>query len=126
VTSRICLIDDDIYVRDAMALGLSDLGFEVLTAPGAAAGFDLVQREGVDAIVTDIHMPGSDGTQLIQQARERWPTLPIVAITGSTDFGADSVEAVAKRLGADEVMRKPFRAGELAQTLRRLLQKSES
>lgn len=36
--SRVCLVDDDILVRDALALGLQDAGYEVLTAPGAAAG----------------------------------------------------------------------------------------
>lgn len=122
--ARICLIDDDIFVRDAMALGLSDAGFEVATAPGAAAGLDIVAREGADAIVTDMHMPGSDGTQLISEARRRWPDLPIVAITGSMTFGDADVSEVARKLGADALMMKPFRAADLAQTLNQLLSKS--
>lgn len=119
--TRVCLIDDDIYVRDAMALGLGDEGFDVVTAPGVAAGLDIVAREGVDAIVTDMHMPGTDGAALIAEARQRWPHLPIVAITGSMTFGGEDIEDVAKRFGVDALMVKPFRARELAQTLKRLL-----
>jgi DNA-binding response OmpR family regulator len=119
--ARVCLIDDDIYVRDAMALGLSDAGFEVVTAPGVAAGLDLITREGADAIVTDMHMPGTDGESLIAEARRRWPHIPIVCITGSISFGGEDIEDVARRLGANALIIKPFRAAELAATLTRLL-----
>jgi DNA-binding NtrC family response regulator len=119
--ARVCLIDDDIFVRDAMALGLSDVGFEVLTAPGVAAGLDLVDRGGAEAIVTDMHMPSADGAQLIAEAHQRWPQIPIVVITGSITFGGEDVHEVAQRIGASAVLFKPFRASELAETLKRLL-----
>jgi DNA-binding response OmpR family regulator len=119
--ARVCLIDDDIYVRDAMAMGLSDAGFEVVTAPGVAAGLDLIRRDGADAIVTDMHMPGSDGAQLIAEARQEWPTMPIIVISGSMTFGGDDLETIARQLGADALMAKPFRASALAEKLRALL-----
>jgi DNA-binding response OmpR family regulator len=118
---RVCLIDDDIYVRDAMAMGLTDAGFEVVTAPGVAAGLDLIRREGADAVITDMHMPGSDGAQLIAQARQEWPTMPIIVISGSMMFGDQSLEDIARDLGADALMAKPFRASALAEKLRALL-----
>jgi DNA-binding response OmpR family regulator len=119
--TRICLIDDDIFVRDALALGLTDAGFEVLTAPGAAAGYDLTARENVEAVVTDINMPGTDGAQLIAQVRARWPDLPIVAISGASVIDGRSVVDVARARGADATLIKPFRARELAGVLERLL-----
>jgi DNA-binding response OmpR family regulator len=118
---RVCLIDDDIFARDAMGLGLSDAGFDVVTAPGAAAGLDIVAREGADAIVTDMHMPGSDGAALIVEARKRWPDLPIIVVTGSMTFGGASVDDVARDLGVNALMVKPFRAHELADKLNALL-----
>ena len=119
--ARICLIDDDIFVRDALALGLGDAGFDVLTAPGAAAGYDLAAREQLDALVTDLNMPGTDGAQLIAQVRARFPQLPIIAISGATEINGTSVLDVARVRGADAVMIKPFRARELAELLHRLL-----
>jgi DNA-binding response OmpR family regulator len=118
---RVCLIDDDIYVRDAMAMGLTDAGFEVVTAPGVAAGLDMIRRDGADAIVTDMHMPGSDGAQLIAEARREWPDMPIIVISGSMTFGGADIESLARDLGADALLAKPFRASAMAQKLRELL-----
>lgn len=117
----ICLIDDDIMVRDALALGLSDAGFEVLTAPGAAAGFDIANRRQVDAIVTDMNMPGTDGAQLIAEARRQWPTLPIVVISGASVIDGRAITEIARERGADAALSKPFRARQLAEVLERLI-----
>jgi DNA-binding response OmpR family regulator len=118
---RICLIDDDMFVRDALALGLGDAGFEVLTAPGAAAGYDIAARENVDAVVTDINMPGTDGAQLIAELRARWPLLPIVAISGAGVIDGRPIAELARERGADASLTKPFRARELAALLERLI-----
>lgn len=111
---RVCLVDDDIFVRDALALGLNDAGYDVVTAPGAAAGFDIAQREEVDVIVTDMNMPGTDGAQFIAELRLRWPTLPIVAISGAVTRDGRDTSAIAAELGANETLIKPFRARQLA------------
>jgi len=118
---RLCLIDDDAFVRDALALGLRDAGFDVLTAPGAAAGYDIVARQDIDAVVIDLNMPGANGAQLIAQIRARWPALPIVAISGASVIDGQPVADVAREHGADAALAKPFRARELASTLHRLL-----
>ncbi len=119
--ARICLIDDDSLVRDALALGLADAGFEVLTASGPAAGYDLVAREGVHAVVTDINMPGMGGAQLIAELRAQWPRLPVVAISGAGLIESRGAEEIAAQLGANAVLAKPFRARQLAAVLDNLL-----
>lgn len=120
--TRLCLIDDDIFVRDAMALGLGDAGFEVITAPGAAAGFDVISRERIDAVITDMNMPGAGGAQFIPEARARWPDLPIIAISGAAVIDGRNTADVARGLGADATLIKPFRARELAALVERVLQ----
>ncbi|MGD9981183.1 MAG: response regulator [Hyphomonadaceae bacterium] len=112
--ARICLIDDDVFVRDAMALGLTDAGFDVVTATGAAAGFDIAARDGLQAIVTDMNMPGTGGAQLIAEVRARWPKMAIVAISGAAVIDGRSTAELARERGADDVLIKPFRARELA------------
>lgn len=118
---KVCLIDDDLLVRDALSLGLNDAGYEVVTAPGASAGLDILLRDGVDAVVTDMNMPGVNGAQLIGDVRARWPDLPLVAITGASSFDGQPSEDIARDLGADACLIKPFRAGVLAATLHQLL-----
>lgn len=117
---RICLIDDDIFARNALTLALEDAGYEVMPAPGAAAGFDAVRRNGADAIVTDMNMPGTGGAELIAQAREAWPTIPIVAISGSSIVGERPLTDVAKDRGANAALAKPFAVRELTVVLERL------
>lgn len=120
--ARICLIDDDIFVRDAMALGLNDAGYDVVTAPGAAAGFDIASREAnLQAIITDMNMPGTGGAQFIPEARARWPHLPIVAISGAAVIDGRNTADVARELGADATLIKPFRARELAAVIERAI-----
>lgn len=124
--ARICLIDDDIYVRDALALGLSDAGYEVLTAPGAAAGFDIARREFLHAVVTDMNMPGTSGAQLISEMRAQLPEMIIVAISGAAVIDGRPTPELAPELGADAVLIKPFRARELAAVLDNLMDSRSS
>lgn len=119
--ARLCLIDDDTFVRDAMGLGLGDAGFEVITAPGAAAGLDVLDREHIDVVITDMNMPGTGGAQFIPEARARWPQMPIVAISGAAVIDGRNTADVARALGADATLIKPFRARELAALIERVL-----
>jgi CheY-like chemotaxis protein len=121
MSERICVIDDDVMSLEAMAHGLRDAGYMVLAAPGAAAGLDLIQRGGADAIVTDMNMPGTSGAQLIVEARARWPDMPIVAISGSSDADGESMLDAARRLGADALLAKPFRVAQMKEVLDRVL-----
>jgi CheY-like chemotaxis protein len=119
--ARICVIDDDVVVLDAMAVGLTDAGYEVLTAPGAVAGLDLVARTGADVIVTDMNMPGTSGAQLIAEARALWPDIPIIAMSGSLTVEGGSMLDMARALGVNVLLQKPFRVGALKTELERLL-----
>lgn len=118
---RVCLIDDDIFVRDALALGLGDAGYDVVVAPGAAAGLDILTRQQIDAVVTDLNMPGTHGAVLIAEARTRFPNLPIIAMSGSSTSGGRDLVDVANENGADAAIIKPFRAKQLAELLERIL-----
>ncbi len=118
---RLCLVDDDILVRDALSIGLRDAGYEVHAAPGAAAGYDIVTRTPIDVLITDLNMPGTGGAQLIAQARARWPDLAIIAISGSSARGAQSLDELARTEGADAALLKPFRTRQLAELIERVL-----
>ncbi len=119
--TRVCLIDDDHSVRDALALGLGDAGYDVVVAPGAAAGLDVLTRQNIDAVITDLNMPGTPGSALIAEARARWPYMPIIAISGSPVINGRDLQDVAREIGADAAINKPFRARELAALLARVV-----
>ena len=119
--ARICVIDDDVFVCQSLARGLREAGYEASVAPGAVAGLDFVGRNGADAIITDMMMPGTDGAELIAQARAAWPSMIIIAISGAGVIAGRDVAALAKERGADAVLIKPFGNQELRALVARLL-----
>lgn len=118
---RICLIDDDPLVRDALALGLSDAGYDVRVVPGAAAALELIAREHIDAVITDMKMPGFDGGAFIGELRRRRSHMPVVAISGGGEIRGKGVAELAREQGADACLVKPVRAREIARVLDPLL-----
>lgn len=110
---RVCLIDDDALVRDAIALSLGDADFDIVTAASAAEGLQAASTAPFDAIVTDFNMPGVSGAQFIADARARWPNVAILVITGASVIGGRDADVFARECGADGALIKPFRAREL-------------
>ena len=119
--TRVCIIDDDPLIRDALAVGLADAGYTVVVAPGAAAALEMIARQPVDAVVTDMKMPGFDGGALIAALKSAWPALPVLAITGGGEIGGRRVDQLAREQGADVCLMKPIRAREIATALHDLL-----
>jgi CheY-like chemotaxis protein len=78
------VVEDDFLVRLTLADGLADAGFEVLEAgDGQEALALLVERSDIDAMLTDINLPGgSDGFALARAARVLRPDLPILYASG--------------------------------------------
>jgi signal transduction histidine kinase/ActR/RegA family two-component response regulator len=100
---RVLVVDDNDDVRTVASDFLSEAGYEVQTANNASAALDALSQGGVDILVSDLIMPGElDGLGLAREARNRWPNLPMVLISG---YSADAAEA--SRLGF-ELLAKPF------------------
>lgn len=120
-STRVLLVDDEAMVRDTLAAGLEAEGLSVLTAAnGTEALSMLAAGEAVDAIVTDLSMPGMDGLSLIRAARERRPGLPAVLLTGYA--GDDTALAASGGIpGTFSLLRKPARVHDLLDTVQSLL-----
>ncbi|MDD1962977.1 response regulator [Pseudomonas sp. 39004] len=113
--SRILLVDDEEIVRHATALQLRDLGYEVCEASSAAAALQRVEQGWQpDVLVTDHVMADMTGVRFAQQMRERQADLPVLIITGYANL-------TPRELKGFEVLRKPYRRAELAQSVARLL-----
>ncbi|MBL6080665.1 response regulator [Belnapia sp. T18] len=83
----VLLVEDDPSVRGVMATTLIELGYQVLEAEDADAALAAFKAAaGVDAVVTDLTMPGSmDGLELAEAVRARSPKLPVILVTGHLD-----------------------------------------
>ena len=118
---RILLVDDENAVREVLALHLEDAGFAVLAAASGTEALALLAAgEKVDALVTDLSMPGIDGLAVIRAVQERYRNLPAVLLTGYAGDGASLAVGGAVK-GTFTLLRKPVRAVQLIDRLQALL-----
>jgi two-component system response regulator PilR (NtrC family) len=105
---RILIVDDEQSMREWMRILFQRNGFEVLTAEDGAVARDIVGREFLDVVLTDIRMPRLDGVQLLQSIRSTAPDLIVLMMTAH--WTRDSAEwKQARDLGAQALFEKPFR-----------------
>ena len=119
---RILIADDEQSMREWMRLLFQRDGFDVLTAEDGVAARELVTREYVDVVLTDIRMPRLDGVGLLQSIRETAPDIIVTMMTAH--WSQDSAEfAEARELGAAALFEKPFRdVNEVTGHVRQLLE----
>jgi DNA-binding response OmpR family regulator len=79
---RICVIDDNDLIRDALALVLADAGHDVLFAATGVAGIGMAEGGGLDAVVVDYDLPDMKGDVVAAAIRSLLPTVPIVLASG--------------------------------------------
>ena len=116
---RLLLVDDDALVLRATARLLSRMGPEVVTAGSAReALIRLEQGPAFDVVLSDLHMPGISGEQLMRGIRDRWPALSLVLYTGEV---RDEQVVRLRDSGVKGVIHKPFDAKELRAALVPLL-----
>lgn len=85
----ILLVDDESYVTESLEATIpwAEIGVKsVYRAASAAEALAILEANDIDIMVTDIRMPGMDGLQLIEEAREQWPDLRCLLLTGYSDF----------------------------------------
>jgi CheY-like chemotaxis protein len=109
--ATILFIDDDDLMRTVFQVALEKAGYHVLTAEDGQHGLRLLQHQEVDLALVDIFVPNMDGLELIPLLRKTRPASKIIAMSGSSREW-DYLDR-AKRLGANDTLKKPFSLQEL-------------
>jgi len=110
----ILLIDDHLALRQTLRRILQTEGHEVLEAANGRAGMALFERHNPALVITDILMPDQDGIATILDLRRRCAGAKIIAMSGGGEAATQTLYLdAARKLGADEIVRKPFRAEEI-------------
>ncbi len=110
---QVLIVDDDPQVRQMLGSFLERTGWEVKTANDFESGTELLSDD-IDVLLTDIKMGEKSGIDLLRKAKERFPFIEAIMMTGYTDI-QDSIEAL--NLRAFAYLTKPFELSELNQTL---------
>ncbi len=117
---KLLVIDDELIIREMIQAILEDEGFVVFMASNGSEGISLCRKNpGIDLVITDIVMPEKEGLETIKEIRAINPSVKIMAISG---VGLkDTYLKIARCLGADCILPKPFSADELVQNVFSLL-----
>ena len=118
---RILVIDDDWQMREMMHQALDRAGYDVVDAANGKIGMNIQRQEPVDLVITDLIMPEKEGIETIRELRRDFPGLKIIAISGGGRAGADGYLSVAKTIGADRTLSKPFDLKQILDTVGELL-----
>lgn len=117
----ILAVDDAQNLRRVVGRQLTELGYHVIEAEDAHAALNVLERERVDLLFTDVAMPGgTSGFELARIASERYPGIKVVLTSGFPDLKPGEGEALSEL----KLLNKPYRRDELARTVREALSKA--
>lgn len=119
--ARVLVIDDDEEIRTLVAAMLERAGHKPELASDGKEGLRKFGERKPHLVLTDIHMPGLDGHDVISALRVLHADVPIIAISGGSAVEKDELLLQASRLGASEVITKPFEFEQLAGAVSRAL-----
>ncbi len=117
---RVLAVDDEISAARLLSIILSPPHFHCATAHSGEEALKALQHERFDAVISDLHMPGISGMELLTQVRGLYPHLVFLVSTGVDDV---DVGVQAMRCGADDYLVKPLREGAVVVSLERAIRK---
>ena len=112
--THLLLVEDEAPLREATAERLTEHGYRVVQVESGEQALERLSDFAFDVLLTDLRLPGIDGTEVLAGALERYPEMVCIVVTG---FGTvkDAVEAIKR--GAAEFITKPFQFDQLLHVL---------
>ena len=110
---RILLIDDNEEMRSMLGQMIREAGFDVVLAANGNEGIAQYRSAPADLIITDIIMPEKGGLQTIVEIRRDYPKARVIAMSGGFKSHSDDHGALAKIMGVDRILAKPFSRDDL-------------
>jgi DNA-binding NtrC family response regulator len=118
MTPTILIVEDEARMRRLLELDLAEAGFQTLSAGDAEKGLDLLRREVVDLVLTDLKLPGMSGLEFLHAAKNFNSTLPVIVMTA---FGTVETAVEAMKAGASDYVLKPFSLAEMRMVVKKEL-----
>jgi putative nucleotidyltransferase with HDIG domain len=113
---KVLCVDDEPNILSSLRRMLSLEGFEVFTADSGAQALELLAKDTVNVIISDMQMPGMHGVELLEKVRQQWPHTMRLMLTGASDMSG-AIEAINQ--GAIyRYIAKPWNDEELLSTIR--------
>jgi DNA-binding NtrC family response regulator len=108
--SAILIVEDEARMRRLLELNLGEAGYRTFSVDDAEKGLDLLRREQIDLVLTDLKLPGMSGLEFLQSAKRLNGSLPVVVMTA---YGSVETAVEAMKAGASDYVLKPFALAEM-------------
>ncbi|MGF1568907.1 MAG: response regulator transcription factor [Nodosilinea sp.] len=128
---RVLIVEDEALIRETVALGLAEEGFDILIAEDGLSALDMLggtasssrtNRPDVNLVVLDLMLPGMNGLDLCRLLRHQGIDVPILILSAK---GTETDRVVGLEIGADDYLTKPFGMRELVARCRALLRRQQ-
>lgn len=116
--ARILIAEDEDTARHVMETVLKKQSYEAISVSNAEQAIEILQRSPVDLVITDLHLPGVSGIELLKKARAIYPNSTVVVMTA---FGTIQSAVEAMKAGAYDYLTKPVHPYELTALVGRAL-----
>ena len=122
--AHVLIVEDEEGVRRVIKRILSGAGYDVSEAANGKEAVSICKRNNPpDLIITDIIMPDKEGLETIQEIKDASADIKIIAISGGGQSGPLTYLEIAKKLGADATLGKPFLPQDLLKVVEKTLGK---
>jgi DNA-binding NtrC family response regulator len=119
--AKLLIVDDEKHIREGLEKALSTDGYDVELASDGENALERIEEGDIDLVITDLKMPNLSGEELMREALDKFPYLPIIILTGHGTI-ENAVEAM--RNGAYDYLTKPLNIDKLSLIVNRALENS--
>jgi DNA-binding NtrC family response regulator len=120
MAGKILIVDDEVDLLELLEMILVErTHYQIVTTNNPLEVPELLKKETIDLLITDLRMPGMGGIELIQEVKKSFPDMPVIVITayGSSQSAEESIAA-----GAYDYITKPFRKDQIIITINRAME----
>lgn len=115
----ILVVEDDASLRRLTQVQLDKLGYKTRVAADVAGGLEILRHEPVDLVISDLHLPGASGLDLLKMVRAEYPETKFVIVTA---YGSVNTAIEAMKSGAHDYLTKPLHPLELRSLVDRVFE----
>ncbi len=115
---KILIVDDEVVVRESLKDWLIDSNYPVSTAENGPQALEIIAKEKIEILITDLMMPGMDGIELMKKAKEIVPAIQVIIVTA---YASVPTAITAMKEGAYDYVEKPISPERVESVLERLV-----
>ncbi len=123
--TTVMIVDDEELIRSMIRKSLIRIGYNVLEAENGNEAMEMVGKEHIDMIISDLVMPEKGGIELMIELKNIFPNIKKIAISGKLPTENKSISDLAERFNVDAVFSKPFELFDLLKTVQALVPATE-